>query len=211
MSLIEAFNWRYATKKFDSTKVVDNQIVENIVEAARLAPTSSGLQPFQVFVITNQELKEKIVPISYGQEMAAQCSHLLVFAVWDNYTDERIDKIYKYTTEERNMPADRYDAYKQRLKDGFAKRSAEQNFEHAARQTYIALGFAMAEAAVSKVDTVPMEGFIPNELDTLLSLKEKGLKSVFMLPLGYRDTENDWLARLKKVRHPKSEFVTYID
>ncbi len=211
MSLLEAFNWRYATKKFDSTKVVDNQIVENIIEAARLAPTSSGLQPFQVFVITNQELKEKIVPISYGQEMSAQCSHLLVFAVWDNYTDERIDKIYKYTTEERNMPADRYDAYKQRLKEGFAKRTAEQNFEHATRQTYIALGFAMAEAAVSKVDTVPMEGFMPNELDILLSLKEKGLKSVCMLPLGYRDTENDWLATLKKVRHPKSEFVTYID
>lgn len=211
MSLIEAFNWRYATKKFDSTKKVDNTIVESILEAARLAPTSSGLQPFEVFVITNQELKEKIVPISYGQEMPAQCSHLLVFAVWDNYTNERIEHIYDITTRERNLAPDRYDAYKNRLKEGFAKKSSEQHMEHAARQAYIALGFAMAEAAANKVDTVPMEGFSPAELDKLLNLSEKGLKSVLMLPLGYRDEENDWLLKMKKVRHPKSEFVTYID
>jgi len=211
MSLIEAFNWRYATKKNDSTRKVDTAIVENIVEVARLAPTSSGLQPFQVYVITNQELKQKIVPISYGQEMPAECSHLLVFAVWDNYTDERIDHIYDITTNERNAAADRYDAYKLRLKEGFAKNTAEHNFQHAARQAYIALGFAMAEAAVNKVDTVPMEGFISAELDKFLQLSEIGLKSVCMLPLGYRDAENDWLLNMKKVRHPKSEFVTYID
>jgi len=211
MSLIEAFNWRYATKKFDSTKKVDNELVANIVEAARLAPTSSGLQPFELIVVTNQELKEKIVPISYGQEMPAQCSHLLVFAVWDNYTDERIDHIYELTTRERNLPTDRYDAYKQRLKTGFGKNTTEQNIQHASRQAYIALGFAMAEAAASGVDTVPMEGFSPIELDMLLNLSEKGLKSVLMLPLGYRDEENDWLIQMKKVRHPKSEFVSYID
>lgn len=211
MSLIEAFNWRYATKKFDSTKKVDNELVEKIVEAARLAPTSSGLQPFELIVITNTEMKEKIVPISYGQEMPAQCSHLLVFAVWDNYTDERIEHIYEITTRERNLASDRYDAYKQRLKAGFGKNTNEQNIQHASRQAYIALGFAMAEAAANKVDTVPMEGFSPVELDKLLNLSEKGLKSVLILPLGYRDEENDWLIQMKKVRHPKSEFVSYID
>lgn len=210
MSLIEAFKWRYATKKFDTTKKVDNAIVENIIEAARLAPTSSGLQPFELIVVTNQELKEKIVPISYGQEMPAQCSHLLVFAVWDCYTNERIEHIYDITTRERNVAPDRYDAYKQRLKEGFSKKTSEQHVEHAARQTYIALGFAMAEAAASGVDTVPMEGFSPAELDKLLNLSAKGLKSVLMLPLGYRDEENDWLIQMKKVRHPKSEFVSYI-
>jgi len=211
MSLIDAFNWRYATKKFDSTKKLDNETVESIVEAARLAPTSSGLQPFKVLVITNQELKEKIVPISYGQEMPAQCSHLLVFAVWDSYTDERIEHIYDITTKERNLPADRYTAYKQRLKEGFAKKTPEQHRQHAAHQAYIALGFAMAQAAALKVDTVPMEGFSPEELDKLLNLNKLGLKSVLMLPLGHRDDQNDWLLPMKKVRHPKSEFVTYID
>jgi nitroreductase len=211
MSLIASFNWRYATKKFDSSKKLDQQLVDSIVEAARLAPTSSGLQPFEVFVITNQELKDKIVPISYGQNMAAECSHLLVFAVWDSYTEERIEHIYDITTRERNLPEDRYAAYKSRLKDGFSKRTEEQNFQHAARQAYIALGFAMAEAAVLKVDSVPMEGFSPVELDKLLNLQEKGLKSVLMLPIGYRDEVNDWLMTMKKVRHPKAEFVTNID
>lgn len=211
MSLIESFNWRYATKKFDSTKKVDQQLVDNIVEAARLAPTSSGLQPFKVFVITNQELKEKIVSVSYGQNMPAECSHLLVFAVWDSYTEERIEHIYNITTRERNLPEDRYAAYKARLKDGFSKRTEEQNFQHAARQAYIALGFAMVEAAALKVDTVPMEGFSPDELDKLLNLRDMGLKSVLMLPLGYRDEANDWLMHMKKVRHPKEEFIGYID
>ncbi len=210
MSLIEAFNWRYATKKFDSTKKLDEETVEKIIEATRLAPTSSGLQPFELFVITNQEIKEKIVSISYGQEMPAQCSHLLVFAVWDSYTDERIEHIYDITTNERQVAPDRYDAYKKRLKDGFSKRSPEQNFQHAARQAYIALGFAMAEAASLKVDSVPMEGFSIDELDKLMNFKEKGLKSVLMLPLGFRD-ESDWLLTMKKVRHPKSEFITYIE
>lgn len=210
MSLIEAFKWRYATKKFDNSKKLDDETVEKIIEAARLAPTSSGLQPFELFVITNPKLKKEIVSISYGQEMPEQCSHLLVFAVWDGYTDERIEHIYDITTNERQLAADRYDAYKKRLKEGFASRTPEQNFQHAARQAYIALGFAMAEAASLKVDTVPMEGFSTDELDKLLGLPEKGLHSVLLLPLGIRH-ESDWLVGMKKVRHPKSEFVTYIE
>lgn len=211
MSLIESFNWRYATKSFDSSRKVESQLVENIIEATRLAPTSSGLQPFELLVITNQEIKDQIVPISHGQAMPAQCSHLLVFAVWDTYTEERIAHIFDITTTERNLPIDKYDAYKERLKSIFGSRTDEQNFAHAAHQAYIALGFAMAEAAVLKVDTVPMEGFSTQELDVLLNLKSKGLKSVLMLPLGYRDEQTDWLMSMKKVRHPKSEFVSYID
>lgn len=211
MSLINAFNWRYATKFFDKSRVVDSELVENIIEAARLAPTSSGLQPFELLVITNQDLKDKIVPISYGQEMPAQCSHLLVFAVWDSYTEERINHIFDISTRERNLPDDKYNAYKERLRGIFNSRTSEQNFAHAAHQAYIALGFAMAEAAVSGVDSVPMEGFNNAELDGLLDLSKKGLKSVLMLPLGYRDEKNDWLLQQKKVRHPKNEFVTRLD
>ena len=211
MSLIETFKWRYATKFFDNTRTVETEIVENIIEAARLAPTSSGLQPFELILITNQAIKEQIVPISHGQAMPAQCSHLLVFAVWDSYTEERIKHIFDITTAERNLALDKYDAYKERLKSIFGSRTEEQNFTHAAHQAYIALGFAMAEAAVAKVDTVPMEGFDMPALDELLNLKAKGLKSVLMLPLGYRDEQNDWLAPMKKVRHPKSEFISYLD
>jgi len=211
MELLDSFKWRYATKKYDPTKRVDQVFVDKIVEAARLAPTSSGLQPFEVFVITNQELKNKIVSVSHEQQIVADCSHLLVFAAWDNYTAERIDQIYALTTTEREQPADRYQAYTDRLKSMYLNRPAEKNFEHAARQAYIAFAFAIAEAASLKVDATPMEGFINEEVDKLLHLNEKGLKSVTLLPIGYRDEENDWLVDLKKVRNLKENFITEID
>jgi nitroreductase / dihydropteridine reductase len=210
MELIEAFKWRYATKKFDSSKIVEQELVDKIVEAAWVAPTSSGLQPFEVFVISNQELKNKLVPISFGQEIVADCSHVLVFAAWDNYTAERIDGIYSQITKEREQPADRYQAYTDRLKNNYLTRPAEVNFAHAARQAYIAFGFAIAQAATLKVDATPMEGFMNEEVDKLLNLSEKGLKSVTLLPIGYRDEANDWLVSQKKVRHPKEKFVTEI-
>lgn len=211
MELLDAFKWRYATKKYDSSKKVDQVLVDKILEAARIAPTSSGLQPFEVFVITNQELKNKIVPFAHDQQIVADCSHLLVFAAWDNYTAERIDQIYSITTTEREQPADRYNAYTDRLKSLYLDRPAEDNFAHTARQAYIAFAFAMAEAASLKVDTTPMEGFINDEVDKLLNLTEKGLKSVTLLPIGYRDEANDWLVNLKKVRHPKEKFLTEIE
>jgi nitroreductase/dihydropteridine reductase len=210
MELLDALKWRYATKKFDPSKKVDQVLVDKIVEAAWIAPTSSGLQPFEVLVITNQELKDKIVPMAFDQQIVADCSHLLVFAAWDNYTAERIDHMYGHITTGREQPEDRYQAYTDRLKAMYLNRPAEDNFAHTARQVYIAFGFAMAEAASLKVDATPMEGFIGDEVDKLLNLRERGLKSVTLLPIGYRDEENDWLVNLKKVRHPKEKFVTEI-
>lgn len=209
-NLSEALQWRYAVKKFDSNKAVDQKLVDKIIEAAWLAPTSSGLQPFQVIDITNQALKDKIVSIAYNQHQVADCSHLLVFAAWDNYTSERIDHIYHYITSERGQEEDRYKPYMDRLKEVYLNRDAELNFEHAARQAYIAFAFSMAMAAELKVDCTPMEGFDNEALDKLLKLKEQGLRSVTMLPLGYRDATNDWLVNLKKVRHPISEFLIEI-
>jgi len=210
MELLDAFKWRYATKKYDPTKKVDQILIDKIVEATRLAPTSSGLQPFEVFVITNQELKNKIISVSNDQQIVGDCSHLLVFAAWDNYTAERIDQIYALTTTGREQPVDRYKEYTDRLKGMYLNRPAEVNFAHTARQAYIAFAFAIAEAASLKVDTTPMEGFINEEVDKLLNLKDKGLKSVTLLPIGYRDEANDWLVNLKKVRNPKEKFRTLI-
>lgn len=210
MSLIESLEWRYATKKFDSSKKVDQKLVNDIIDAAWLAPTSSGLQPFEVIEITNQELKEKIVPIAFNQQQIADASHLLVFAAWDNYTAERIDTIYKHTTDSRKQDPNQYKDYTDRLKNAYLQRPAELNFEHAARQSYIAFAFAMAMAAELKVDSTPMEGFENDALDKLLNLNERGLKSVTILPLGYRDENNDWLVNLKKVRHPKKDFLIEI-
>jgi nitroreductase len=207
MTLLENLQWRYATKQYDPTRKVAQEDVDKILEAARLAPTSSGLQQYRVLVITNQELKNKIIPIAWDQQIVADCSHLLVFAAWDRYTEERIDTIYDFTTDQRGLPRGRFGSYTDRLKALYLTQSADQNFVHTARQAYIGFAMAIAQAAELKVDATPMEGFSPDELDELLDLKSRGLKSVLLLPLGYRDATNDWLVNMKKVRNPKEEFV----
>jgi nitroreductase / dihydropteridine reductase len=205
--LLENLQWRYATKKYDPTKKVAQEDVDKIIEATRLAPTSSGLQQFRVIVITNQELKDKIVPIAFEQQIVADCSHLLVFAAWDKYTEERIEGVYDYITDERGLPRGQFSSYTERLKKAYLTQTAEENFVHTARQSYIGFGLAIAQAAELKVDCTPIEGFSNAELDKLLDLESKGLKSVTMLSLGYRDAQGDWLVGMKKVRIPKEEFV----
>ena len=206
MSLIDALNWRYAVKKMNG-QPVEQEKVDKIIAAAHLAPTSSGLQPFKVIVVTNQELKEKIAPIAYNQSQVIDSSHLLIFAANENYTEEGIDAVFTRMNSERGLPETGTDAYKAQLKGMVLSRTAEENFNHAARQAYIGFGAAIAQAALLKVDSTPMEGFNPAELDELLGLREKGLRSVTMLPLGYRNESEDWLVNLKKVRTPKNEFV----
>ena len=207
MALLDDLKWRYATKKYDPTKKLAQADVDKIIEAARLAPTSSGLQQFRLIVITNQELKDKIVPIAMDQQIVADCSHLLVFVAWDKYTDERIDKQYDYITDERELPRGRFGSYTDRLKKMYLNQTEKENFIHTARQAYIGFGLAIAQAAELKVDCTPMEGFNTDKLDELLDLRSKELRSVLLLPLGYRDAENDWLMNMKKVRKPKEEFV----
>ena len=207
MALLDDLKWRYATKQYDPTKKLAQEDVDKIIEAARLAPTSSGLQQFRVIVITNQELKDKIIPIAMDQRIVADCSHLLVFAAWDKYTTERIEGQYDYITDERDLPRGRFSSYTDRLKNLYLNQAENENFVHTARQAYIGFGLAIAQAAELKVDSTPMEGFSTDALDELLDLRSKGLRSVLLLPLGYRDAENDWLEKMKKVRKPKEEFV----
>ena len=206
MSLIDALNWRYATKKMNG-QAVQEEKVQQILEAARLAPTSSGLQPFKVIVVTNPALKQDLLPHSFGQSQIVDSSHLLVFAAWDNYTEERINSVFERTNAERGVPASATADYQQRLISMYIPREAQVNFEHAARQAYIAFGMAIAEAALLKVDATPMEGFDSAKYDEILGLADHGLKSVTVLPLGYRDEEGDWLVNLKKVRQSPSSFV----
>ncbi len=209
MQLLEALNWRYATKKMNGEPVPQEK-VDQILDAAQLAPTSSGLQPFKIIVITNPELKAKIHPIAFNQNQIIDGSHLLVFAAWDNYTPERIDDVFAHIATERSIPVNTFEDYINRLKGLYLARPAAQNFEHAARQAYIAFGLAIAAAAELQVDATPMEGFDNAALDELLELPQQGFKSVTLLPLGYRDTENDWLVNQKKVRMPKSVFLSQI-
>ncbi|HEX5392416.1 MAG TPA: NAD(P)H-dependent oxidoreductase [Rhodocyclaceae bacterium] len=208
--LLDLLKWRYATKKMDPAKAVPEDKVERILEAARLAPTSSGLQPFEIIVVKNKAVREQIKPISWDQTQIVDCSHLLVFAAWDDYTAERINMMFDFTNQERGGTNEGWEAYRQKLLGWYPARGPEVNFQHAARQAYIALGTAMVAAAEEGVDCTPMEGFDPDKLDVILKLRERGLRSVLMLPLGYRDAGQDWLVNLKKVRRPKSKFVSEV-
>jgi nitroreductase len=205
--LIKTLQWRYATKKMDPAKAVPEEAVARILEAIRLTATSSGLQPFEVIVVTNPELREQIKPHAWNQPQITECSHLLVFAAWDNYTAERINMMFDLVNDERGFKSEGWENYRQMLLDSYTKRDAEANFQHAARQAYIGLGTALIAAAEEKVDCTPMEGFDPAKVDEILKLRERGLRSVLLLPLGYRAEEGDWLVDLKKVRRAHDEFV----
>lgn len=211
MSLIEKLQWRYATKKMNAAKTVPEAKVDQILEAIRLTASSSGLQPYEVLVITNSDLRQKIRAVSNDQSQITDCSHLLVFAAWDNYTAERINAAFDMTETIRNFKSESGTTYRQMLLKTYPAREAEVNFTHTAKQAYIGLGTALIAAAYEQVDCTPMEGFDPKALDEILNLKEKGLRSVVMLPLGYRNTDEDWLVNLKKVRRPKEAFITRIE
>ncbi|GET28455.1 NAD(P)H-dependent oxidoreductase [Prolixibacter sp. SD074] len=202
MNLIDNLKWRYATKKMNG-KAVPEEKLQYILEAAQLAPSSSGLQPYSILVVSNKELKEKMKPVAGDQSQLTDASHVLVFAAWENYTEEKIKEVFNHTIKERGLPETTMDAYRERLWGMYSQMPEEWHFHHAAKQAYIAFGLAIAAAAEQKVDATPMEGFDAAAMDELLNLKEKGLRSVTILPLGYRDEDNDWLVNMKKVRTPK--------
>jgi len=208
--VIDKLNWRYATKKFDAAKKVDDEKLERILEAIRLAPTSSGLQPFEVFVVTNPELRAKIQAVGWNQAQITESSHLLVFAAWDNITEARVNMMFDLTNEQRGFINEGWEAYRKQLLGIVAARGEKANFDSAARQAYIALGVAMVAAAFEGVDATPMEGFDPAAVDEILSLKERNLRSVVILPIGYRQPEGDWLVNLKKVRRSRENLITEI-
>ncbi len=210
MSLIDTLQWRYATKKMDPTKVVPQEKLDQILEAIRLTASSSGLQPYEILVITNQAIREQIKEIANNQSQVTDCSYLLVFAAWDNYTAQRINDAFDMTEKIRNFKNEAGIAYREMLLKNYPARDPEVNFNHAAKQAYIGVGTALIAAADAQVDSTPMEGFNPAALDKILNLKEKGLRSVVMMPLGYRKSDEDWLLNLKKVRRPKESFISWI-
>jgi nitroreductase/dihydropteridine reductase len=205
MKLLEILNWRYAVKKFNTEKVTDEH-VQKITEAINLAATSTGMQPFRIVVLKDKELQKKLGEDSFNVQIA-EASHLIVFAAFDNITQERIDSYIQNVASVREVPEESLAEFKNMLSYYLLNRSEEENFNWAAKQAYIGLGTALIAAAELGVDTTPMEGFDAAKFNTLLNLKDKGLKSVVVLALGFRDTENDVYSKLKKVRLPITEFI----
>lgn len=206
LELLNALRWRYATKRMTG-ETLDQDLVDQILEAARLAPTSAGLQPFHIISITSPELKKEIGPIAFNQPQIQECSHLLVFVSWDKMDNERMEDRYEYTRKVRSQPPEVHANVLQNLKNLFGGFTEEQQYHHSAKQAHIGMGVAIAAAALLGVDATPMEGFDKEGLDKLLELEKRGLKSVTLLALGRRDVANDWLLPMEKVRIPATDFV----
>ncbi len=207
MNFIDQLNWRYAAKRMIADKTVPQEKLNNILEAIRLSATSYGLQPFNIIVVKDKEMLQQIQPLAYNQPQVGEASALIVFAVWDKITQEKIDNFFSLISSERGVPAEALAGYKAMVEGSMLSMDDATAHAWMARQAYIGLGTGLAAAAVEEVDTCPMEGFSSTALDEYLQLTSKGLKSVAILAVGYRDEANDPTAKMKKVRVPMQEFV----
>ena len=205
MNLLESLEWRYATKKMNGEKIPQDKL-ERILQATKLAPSSYGLTPYNVIVVEDQKLKEELQGAAYGQSQLTDSSAVLVFATWDDVTEESVDKYINEIATQRGITVESLDGMSGMIKGSLASMTQEQKISWAQRQAYIGLGFALVAAATEGVDSTPMEGFNPPAVDKILGLQEHGLMSVALLPLGYRDSENDYLANTKKVRRDDEVF-----
>lgn len=208
MSIIQDLNWRYATKKMNGETVSAEQL-DTILKATNLAATSYGLQPFTVIVVSNDEIKQKLQAAAYGQPQVGTASHVLIFSVPEKLTEADVQAYINNVATTRSIPAEALDGFKGMMLGTVNGLTPEQQQSWSAKQAYIALGTAMAAAAEQKVDSCPMEGFDAVQFDEILGLKEKGLKSVVILPIGFR-AEDDATSHYIKVRKPEAELFYFV-
>ncbi len=205
-NIIQSLEWRYACKKFDSTRILSDKQIDTITNAFNLTATSFGLQPIKLIVIKNNKLQESLVEHSFGQQQVANASHLLVICIQDYFTLDDIDSYFDLEKEVRKTSEKILKKYRNQLKGIFENKSTIEKQKSAINQAYIALGNLMTVCAVEGIDACPMEGFNAQKYDEILALREKNLKSVLLLPVGYR-AEDDFMSTLKKVRKPISETI----
>ena len=208
-TVLEHRTWRYATKKFDASKKVSDQDLETLMEATRLSASSYGLQPYHVFVITDQEVKEKLKPASWNQSQITDASHLIVFANATDFGEELVDDYLTNMSETRSIPLEGLKGYADLMKSKLMELTTEEKSNWTARQAYIAFGNLMQAAAELKIDTCPMEGFEADKYNEILGLNDKNLNAAVVLPIGYR-SEEDATQHLPKVRKSKEELFTLI-
>ena len=206
MNFTDALRWRYATKKFDPSKVVDESTVESLLDAANLSATSYGLQPFKLVVIRNQELQDQLITSSYGQRQVADASHVIVIAARTDVDADYISQYVDLIESERALGAGTMDDYKAIMTGAVTGMSADAMSDWTAKQAYIVLGTLLAACGTQQIDACPMEGFVANEYNEILKLGQHNLSAVVVVPIGYR-AEDDVNQNNKKVRRPLDEMV----
>lgn len=206
--LLQQLQWRYATKKFDPTKKIPDELWKTLEQSLVLTPSSFGLQPWKFFVITDLDLRQKLVEHSWGQHQVADASHLVVFAIKKELTNEDVDHYIERIAEVRQAPIESLQGFSNIIK-GFLEKPPMPPTHWAARQVYIALGQFMTAAALLGIDTCPIEGFIPPKYNEILDLEAQGYSAVVLCPAGYR-AEDDKHATLAKVRYPQDVVVGHL-
>jgi len=209
MNSIESLEWRYACKKFDDTKIVPEKKLTILKKAFNLTATSFGLQPIKMLILKNKELQQKLIAHCYGQGQVANASHVLVICIEDNTTIEDINDYFDREKSIRGTSEKIIAPFRKFLTESFAQKTLEEKQQSAIYQSYIVLGNLMTICALEKIDNCPMEGFVPEKIDEILELKKRKLKSVLLLPIGYR-ADDDLMSKLKKVRKPLEETVIII-
>ncbi len=206
MNIIESLQWRYATKKFDNTKILPQEKIDILTEAFNLTATSYGLQPLKLVVIKNKGLQKQLTEHSWNQKQVADASHVLVFCIENTVGEEYITNYFKNVKSIRNTPDEILDPFKNQLVDSFKDKPKEEISNWASKQAYLAMGNLLTVCALEKIDACPMEGFIPEKYNEILHLNDRGLHSVLVLPIGYR-AEDDMFSEFKKVRRSIDETV----
>ncbi|MDX1272765.1 NAD(P)H-dependent oxidoreductase [Bizionia paragorgiae] len=209
MEIIEQLQWRYATKKFDENKQLSAQHIHQIKEAFNLTATSFGLQPIKLVIISDKVLQKELMVNAMNQGQVLQASHVLVFCIETKIDTAFIEAYFKRVKAIRNTPDAILNPFKQFLIEDFYKKSQEDIETWAVKQAYLAMGNLLTVCALNKIDACPMEGFENDKYDAILDLKSKDLKSVLIMPIGYR-AEDDMFADFKKVRKPLSDAIIEI-
>jgi nitroreductase/dihydropteridine reductase len=205
MDLIEALNWRYATKRMTGEKIAGSDL-DAILEAIRLTPTAYGLQPFKVVVVTNEDLIDKIYRNSCPQVVIKQCSHLLLFKARKRLDPEYLEGFLNEMRRVRNASDEYIDGYRSKI-ERVIENPEINKFSWMIRQTYIALGYATVAAAMLGIDATPIEGFDARSLNEMLGIDTEKEEVVVLLTLGYRDEQEDKLSTLPKIRKPMDLLV----
>lgn len=205
---IEDQHWRYATKKFDATKKISDNDFEILKEAIRLSASSYGLQPYKVFIIEDNIIREKLMEFSWKQAQVVDASHLIVIANYTQISAEIIDNYIDRIANARNIPAENIKGYGDFMKTKILGLTPEETAVWTSKQTYLAMGNLLNAAAELKIDATPMEGFEIEKYNELLNLTSQGLSASLVIPVGYRH-DDDATQHLNKVRKSKEElFLT---
>ena len=201
--------WRYATKKFDADKGLSEEQLKALVDIVRMAPSSFGMQPFHLHVISDTAILTELKDASYGQTQVVDCSHLFVFSIKSQIDEQSVIDYMSKISSTRGVPVDKLEDYGATIKGFLSSMSAKEKLEWAEKQVYLVLGFLLAACAEMQIDACPMEGFVPTEYDRILKLEEQGLRSTVVMAIGFRSM-SDQAQHFKKVRKEISDIVDFI-